>query len=71
LRAAFKRAGLDVNNENHQTEMLHYLAWAIYGKKLGQPTLWTKKKLRQLLADVEELKAHNSRLLPYPSGQTK
>ena len=65
LRALFKRAGLDINNDDHWHELLIFIAWAIYSKDPGHPKSWTNKKLRQLRANVTTLQSDNANLTEY------
>jgi len=63
LDKAFERSGLDANNEKHWTQLLTLLAFAVYGGRgRGQPKQWSRKKLRRLKADVDQIKANNLRL---------
>ena len=60
LNTAFKRSGLDVDNEKHWKQLLVLLALAIYGGKgRGQPKQWSRKELRRLRNDVARIKADN------------
>ncbi len=60
--AVFKKAGLDINDSEDWTFLLPWLAWAMYAKNPGHPKLWTRKKLRRLLADVTKLRSNNTKL---------
>lgn len=58
LEMAFRKAGLDAGKRDDRDRLLVWLAWGIYGgKSPGAPKKWTPKRLRQLLDDVNMLKA--------------
>jgi hypothetical protein len=61
-KAVFKKAGLNIDDSEDWKFLLPWLAWAIYGKNPGHPKRWNKKELRQLKADVAELRSKNTTL---------
>ena len=62
LRIIFRKAGLNINNDDHWHQLLIFIAWAVYCKGPGQPKSWTKKELRQILADFKNAKSVDSKL---------
>lgn len=61
-KAAFKKAGLNIDDSKDWDVLLPWLAWAIYGKAAGRPMRWNKRGLRQLNANVEKLRSKNTTL---------
>ena len=61
-KAAFKKAGLNIDDSKDWDLLLPWLAWAIYGKSAGHPKRWNKRELRQLNANVEKLRSKNTTL---------
>lgn len=61
-KAAFKKAGLDINDDEDWKFLLPWLAWAIFDKDPGRSLDWTKQELRQLRADVTKLRSNNPKL---------
>ena len=51
-----ERFGLNGKNRDHKLWLLHWLAFAIYGKGPGQPKKWTAKSHQTLLDDIAELR---------------
>lgn len=60
--AVFKKAGLNINDNEDWRILLPWLAWAIYGKNPGHPKTWNKKTLRRLKTNVAELQSKNPKL---------
>src|SRR5664280_210116 len=61
LSSLFKKADLDIENEDHWEQLLIFIAWAIYCKPPGRELEWDKPRLRQLLTDVNDLRAGATR----------
>jgi hypothetical protein len=60
LDKAFERSGLDADNDKHRTQLLVLLAFAVYGgRDRGQPKKWSRKRLRRLKKDLDQIKANN------------
>jgi hypothetical protein len=61
-KGVFKKAGLNINDDEDWKFLLPWLAWAIYGKNAGRPKRWTKKELRDLRTNVARLQSYNTKL---------
>jgi hypothetical protein len=61
-KAAFKKAGLNIDDSKDWNLLLPWLAWAIYGKTAGRTKRWNKGELRQLNANVVKLRSKNRTL---------
>jgi hypothetical protein len=58
MRMAFKKARLDIENDDHRVLVLSTLASAVYGRRgPGQPKRWTKRKLRRFQKRISEIQA--------------
>jgi hypothetical protein len=58
MRMAFKKARLDIENDDHRVLVLSTLAFAVYGGRgPGQPKRWTKRKLRRFRKRISEIQA--------------
>jgi hypothetical protein len=58
VTTAFSAFGLDRENEDHQEQLLFWLAGVIFGGRgPGAPKVWKRKKLLELLSDIKAIKA--------------
>ena len=65
MRMAFKKARLDIENDDHRLLVLSTLAFAFYGRRgPGQPKRWTKRKYHRLLGRIARIKAEHPRASP-------
>ena len=62
-KAVFKKADLNINDNEDWKFLLPWLAWAIYGKNPGHPKTWNKRELLRLLTDVAALQLKKPNLI--------
>ena len=60
LKLAFKKAGLNIDDEKDWTRLTAWMAVALYGpKRPGRTMRWTNRQLLRLLKDVERTREQN------------
>jgi hypothetical protein len=57
LTTAYEKAGLDEENPEHESLLLLWLSWAVYGaNSTGQPVKWSPELHHLLVSDIARLR---------------